>query len=337
MPSTVLLILGALPLLLMSLPWLVEPYALWDPAVLNVREGIEGRTTKWCNMGWWKDTEDFSEAAESLAKKLLHMASEAGYEGGGNVLDIGHGSGESLLVHLSQPNPPEHLHALTSLTADTQSSKSLVESEYPNSSSAIRYFTNSAAFRPGKDVGHPLDPMRGFLGEKSSQRFFDGDDDEDAATTAASEDQPSTTGPSPYDLVYILDSIYHYPPSLPAFLSSLRPVLSETSLVVYTDILPPPGLPLWRAHLFSYLLSVPSPNLAARPESLEAYKAELEGQGWVDVVVEDWTEGVFPGLANNLTKRGGAWSFVGRILSKATGAGWRFVGVRARKGNLRAV
>ncbi|ODO09331.1 hypothetical protein I350_02931 [Cryptococcus amylolentus CBS 6273] len=322
MPSTGLILLGFLPLLLLLVPWLVEPYALWDPAVLNVREGAEGRTTRWCNMGWWKETEDFSEAAESLAKKLLELASDAGYEGGGSVL----------VVHLSQPNPPGHLHALTSLASDTQSSKSLVESEHPKTASAVQYFTYSAEFRPGKDVGHPLDPMRGFLGERSSQRFFNTDEDEDEDLFPHPEDQPPTTGPPPYDLVYILDSAYHYPPSLSTFLSSLRPVLREISLIVYTDILPPSNLPLWQAYILSYLLSVPTPNVADRPASLGAYKAELEGQGWVDVVVEDWTEEVLPGLSGNLRKRGGAWSLVGSVLNRATGAGWRFVGVRARKG-----
>lgn len=49
-----LLLLGALPLILLYIPTLTEPYALWDPKVLNSRDASDGRIKAWCNMGWWK-------------------------------------------------------------------------------------------------------------------------------------------------------------------------------------------------------------------------------------------------------------------------------------------
>ncbi|OXG10118.1 hypothetical protein J008_06959 [Cryptococcus neoformans] len=327
-----LLLFGALPFILFYIPTLIEPYALWNPKVLNSRDTSDGRITAWCNMGWWKNTDIFPEAAEALAGKLLRLAQEGGYQGGGNVLDIGHGAGESLLLHLSQENPPGQLHALTSLSSDTAVSKALVESVYPDTSTRVQFYTFSAQFRPGKDVGHPLDPMRGFLGEQSSQRFFEEDQSTERKELADEppEDKPQSS--SKYDLVYILDSIYHYPPSIPSFLASLRSALHSSSLVVYTDILPPPDLSKINAYLLSRLLSVPMPNLTSRPRNLEEYKAQLGSQGWEDVAVEDWSDGVWNGFSNALKTRGGMWSLVGRAIKVAEENGWKFIGVRARKG-----
>lgn len=283
-------------------------------------------------MGWWKNTDIFPEAAEALAGKLLGLAQEGGYQGGGSVLDIGHGAGESLLLHLSQENPPSQLHALTSLSSDTAVAKAVVESAYPDTSTHIKFYTFSAQFRPGKDVGHPLDPMRGFLGEQSSQRFFEEDQSAGGEEWADEPLEDKSQSSSKYDLVYILDSIYHYPPSLPSFLASLRCALHSSSLVVYTDILPPPNLSKINAYLLSRLLSVPMPNLSSRPRNLEEYKAQLGTQGWEDVVVEDWSDGVWDGFSNNLKARGHVWSLVGKGIKAAEENGWKFIGVRARKG-----
>lgn len=237
-----------------------------------------------------------------------------------------------LVLHLSQENPPGQLHALTSLSSDIAVSKALVESVYPDTSTRVQFYTFSAQFRPGKDVGHPLDPMRGFLGEQSSQRFFEEDQSTERKELADEppEDKPQSS--SKYDLVYILDSIYHYPPSIPSFLASLRSALHSSSLVVYTDILPPPDLSKINAYLLSRLLSVPMPNLTSRPRNLEEYKAQLGSQGWEDVAVEDWSDGVWNGFSNALKTRGGMWSLVGRAIKVAEENGWKFIGVRARKG-----
>ncbi|WVQ83530.1 hypothetical protein IAT38_005671 [Cryptococcus sp. DSM 104549] len=336
MPSVTLLALGILPIALLLVPLWVEPYALWDPSVLNQRDGHhEGRATKWCNMGWWENTDVFPDAAEALGKKLLDFAKEGGYAGGGYVLDIGHGAGDSLVLHLSQPDPPRHLDALTSLSRDTKSARSIVASEHPSTTTDVEFFTFSAEFKPGKDVGHPLDPMRGYLGEKSSRKDWEEEDDEEGneVETGSEAVAKETGGAPPYDLVYLLDSLYHYRPSRLAFLNTLRPVLRPTSVVAYTDILPPPSLPAWKARLVSYLFSVPYPNLQPAV-TLEEYKASLKSAGWEDVVVEDWTEGVLPGFARNLEARGGAWKLFGGVIGRAMQEGWRFVGVRARMGGV---
>ncbi|KAK8861305.1 hypothetical protein IAR55_002124 [Kwoniella newhampshirensis] len=347
MPSLTLLSVSVVPLILLLAPRWIEPYSLLDYEVLNVRPGDRGRTTAWFNMGWWENTDIFPDAAEALAQKMLDLAYEGGYVGGGSVLDIGHGAGESLALHLSQPSPPRHLHALTSLSSDTSASRKLIEALYPvaDRETEVGFFTFSARFRPGKDVGHPLDRMRGYLGENGaakdrSSSFVEDEWDseeqdqlveEDESEGIAPDEKGGIDAPPPYDLIYILDSVYHYPPSLPEFLSTTQPVLSPSGLVVFTDIVPPPSLPRWNAFIISYILNVPFTNLFNRPD-LQGYKAQLEGEGWEDVVVQDWSEGVWPGFITDLKSRGGFWYLVGRVVEGAQKEGWKFVGVRVKRG-----
>ncbi|WVQ94331.1 hypothetical protein IAU59_001410 [Kwoniella sp. CBS 9459] len=398
MPSSlILLIFATIPLVVLLLPRYIEPYSLVDPIVLNARdEGYEGRETRWFNMGWWEDTDIFPVAAEALASKLLTFAQEGGYQGGGNVLDIGHGAGESLLLHLNSSScaPPKTLHGLTSLALDTSHAKSLLAS-HPEMTrdTQVELFTSSAEFRQSgsraSDLEHPLNPMKGFLGERSadtaiggrrSPAAYDADDDDDEVEVdeGIEEDKEhgirgenrqvgrvDNDGPIRYDLVYVLDSIYHYRASVPRFLSTVRPVLrvsrdsdkvdeegnhddnhssqgggAKSGMVVYTDLLPPPTLSYWKAIVISHLMSVPLPNLTSRPLSssspgdrLVAYKDHLEADGWTDVVVEDWSRGVWPGFANNLRSKGGIWAFIGETVAKAEKDGWMFVAVRAKAGS----
>nr|ODN98647.1 hypothetical protein L204_02611 [Cryptococcus depauperatus CBS 7855] len=312
-------LLAALPALIFCIPLMTEPYALLDPQTLNQFENQSGRTPSWCNMGWWENTKSFSAAAEALSKKLLGLAKEGGYQGGGRVL----------VLHLSQVTPPNHLHGLTSLASDTAKAKALVGNFYPNSSTHLDFFTFSAQFRPGKDIGHPLDPNGGYLKEHIHQQASDRMlyDDKHTGRCIYNAD-PEHIKKSPYNLVYILDSIYHYPPSLMMFLDSLRPILSPSGLVVYTDLLPPQNISSLVARVLSYLFAVPLPNLIERPASIEEYRATLEKHGWKNVVVEDWSDNIWAGFSTHLKQSGGAWPLVGSVVRRAEKDGWRFIGVR---------
>nr|XP_019004419.1 uncharacterized protein I203_02538 [Kwoniella mangroviensis CBS 8507]OCF67880.1 hypothetical protein I203_02538 [Kwoniella mangroviensis CBS 8507] len=320
-----------LPLIILLAPYYIEPYQLWDPIALN--DKVEGqRQTKWCNMGWWEDTNSFPLAASALAQKLIDFAVEGGYAGGGNVL----------VLHLNSSAPPSHLHGLTSLSSDTRYAQSLLDRYTPEKaiSTNIELYTASAQFNPTKDLNHPLNGMKGFMGEKKRDLAYSDDDDlldETDLDLIQAQSQGQLTlsdeAPPPYDLIYILDSIYHYPPSLIPFLQTLKPVLrKDKGIVVYTDILPPPkGLSRWKSWFVSYILSVPLPNLADRPASLEEYKGLLEKEGWKDVAIKDWSKGVWEGFSKNLVGRGGRWEKVGRAVERVEKQGWRFVAVRAKK------
>lgn len=175
--------------------------------------------------------------------------------------------------------------------------------------------------------------MRGYLGKRDiAQAPFESDDPE------SEPDQVSAPAPPPYDLVYILDAIYHFPPSVPYFLASVLPALRPGSgVIAYTDILPPPHVNAALGHLvLPTVLGVPARNLMQRPKTLEAYEALLGRIGFEDVVVEDWSQGVWPGFAKNLRDRGGVWATVGRGISAAESTGWRFIAARARRPHLDA-
>nr|XP_018264359.1 uncharacterized protein I303_02525 [Kwoniella dejecticola CBS 10117]OBR86517.1 hypothetical protein I303_02525 [Kwoniella dejecticola CBS 10117] len=323
--------LAFLPLIILLAPYYIEPYQLWDPISLN--DKVQGeRQTRWCNMGWWEDTDSFPVAAKSLAEKLLDFAREGGYTGGGNVL----------VLHLNSSNPPKHLHGLTSLSSDTKSTRQLIDGHAPETGhTRVELFTYSAQYNPSKHLDHPLNNMKGFMGEggQSQHRQHAYSDEDELIEENNSQLTLGDEKPPPYDLIYILDSIYHYPPSLIPFLNTLKPVLRQgegegegEGVVVYTDILPPKeGLASWKAWFISYFLSVPLPNLLDRPKSLDQYKELLEKEGWKDVEVQDWSAGVWRGFAGDLMARGGKWDKVGKTVQRVEKDGWRFVAVRAKK------
>lgn len=237
-----------------------------------------------------------------------------------------------LALHLSDSSPPAHLFALTSLPSETLAAQSLVSDRFPNITIPIDWFTGSATFERGKDLDHPLNPMRGYVGQrKDTHSPFDADFIEANRNSDASE--RLAVLPSQYDLVYILDAIYHFPPSVPYFLASVLPTLrSGTGIIAYTDILPPPNLNAPLGYLvLPTILGVPARNLMQRPKSFEEYQRLLEKIGFEEVVVEDWSEGVWKGLGRNLRDRGGVLGLLGRGVEAADRGGWKFIAVRARR------
>ena len=199
----------------------------------------------------------------------------------------------------------------------------------------MQLFVASASFRPTQDIDHPLNPMRGYTGQEGGQTRADEEDDEDDDENAYGIDTRSKTlnSPPPYDLIYILDAIYYFPPSVPYYLASVLPSLRPgTGVLAFTDVLPPSSVSNVMGQLvLPMLLSVPARNIVNRPSTLEEYKELLERIGYVDVQIEDWSEHVWDGFADDLAKRGFAWSQVAKVIRGAKTSGWRFVAVRGRK------
>ncbi|WFD31100.1 hypothetical protein MSPP1_002133 [Malassezia sp. CBS 17886] len=83
-----------------------QTYASLTHASLNVRPP----DTEWMNMGYWENTTEFPTACRALAQ-LLHGAADI--PRAAHVLDVGHGSGDSLLL-LAQAQP-KCLHGVTSV------------------------------------------------------------------------------------------------------------------------------------------------------------------------------------------------------------------------------
>ncbi|CAK9786715.1 hypothetical protein CC85DRAFT_312988 [Cutaneotrichosporon oleaginosum] len=306
-----------------------ELYAYWDADVLN--DGL----ARWTNMGYWDDASSFSEAGEALARRLLSFANVPRLD---NVLDVAHGSGDSLLLHLE--SNPKHLTAIASLPSDTEMAQERVNQWFLEHAGKtdITWYTGSASVRPNKDFDHPLYPMRGFLGESSSQAEGEEaeqvvfDDHDETAAPKAVEHKP-LPGSEPYDLVYILDALYHFPPSRGSFVDSVLPNLRPGGVLAYTDILAPPSYAAFPGKLFanflSMMLRVPAANLAAGL-TVEEYEARLRNAGY-NAKVEDWTAHVLPGFSANLKGRGGVWWLTGWLVEKGADNGWKCVAVRAQR------
>jgi SAM-dependent methyltransferase len=168
--------------------------------------------------------------------------------------------------------------------------------------------------------------MKGYMGSAPSD-FDDQDEDEEQAGAPATA--PGTSG---YDLIYILDSIYHFPPSVPHFLTTALKSLAPGGVIAFTDIVPPANLPTWLGYwVLPTLVGVPTRNLVSRPDSIEKYTEQLSRIGYTNVRVEDWTQEVFPGFAKFLRSKGGPWTLVARGAEWANARGWKFYAVRAER------
>ena len=181
--------------------------------------------------------------------------------------------------------------------------------------------------------------MKGYLGDSQwrscaeqhedldliNHDFGDEDEEDHNSTTRAVREQG-------FDLVYILDSIYHFPPAIPHFLTTVIQSLSPGGVIAYTDILPPPDLSPFLAHwVLPSIVGVPTRNIVQRPKSLDEYKAQLHKIGYAEVEIEDWTMDVFPGFSRFLKSKAGVWPVVGRGVEWAEKRGWTYVAVRAKK------
>lgn len=172
--------------------------------------------------------------------------------------------------------------------------------------------------------------MKGYMGTSDgsstpSEADYTEDDDE------VVEDQQMSS-PGGYDLIYILDSIYHFLPHVPHFLTTAIQSLSPGGIIAYTDVVPPSNLPSWLGYwVLPTALGVPTRNLMQRPKDLEVYKSQLEKIGYVNVRIEDWSKEVYPGFAKFLWTKGGFWKGVAKGAEWAYKNEWRFIAVRAEK------
>lgn len=322
--------------------------------------GLSISGSKADTMNQKQETDVFPDAAEALAERLITFANA---EPGGRVFgksttvllhkltrleisvmaraspSVSKMSGTAACLcgpalHLATSPPVRLLSALTSLPSETLASKALVVERFPNTTTKIEWYTGSATYRPGKDLEHPLNPMRGFLGKRdTAQRNLNGDDADDDDHVGDHDGDMLLVPQGSFDLIYILDAIYHFPPSVPYFLATILPSLKPGSgVLAYTDILPPPDLNAAMGHLvLPLVLGVPSRNLVQRPRDLGGYQRNLEKIGFVDVEVEDWSDGVWEGFGKNLRDRGGAWGLVGRGIQAAHRGGWKFIAVKGRR------
>ncbi|KAJ7181724.1 S-adenosyl-L-methionine-dependent methyltransferase [Mycena crocata] len=247
--------------------------------------------TEWLNMGYWKDTDVFPDATAALALKLVQAAE---CKPGGHVLDVGHGTGESLIFLLTHPSVPHpsRLTGITSLEVHHQRSKARVARL--NHPVPVALHLGDAIYHPGQH-DHPLDP--------SSDAHF--------------------------DTVLALDCAYHFQ-TRATFLKQAHDQLRPDGSIALADICFAPGAlqTRWTRCVTAVLRMMPRENMISTDE----YLAQMHGIGYTDVRLEDCTEYVFPGFIRFLSTRGLSWQLFGQIFGIFAGAGARFVIVRGRRG-----
>ncbi|KAJ7786386.1 S-adenosyl-L-methionine-dependent methyltransferase [Mycena metata] len=257
-----------------------DPYGEFHLA-FNKLPGEDAPRTEWLNMGYWK---------VPLALKLLRAA---GCKPGGRVLDVGHGSGESLILLLTHPDVPRPAH-LTGITS--------LESHYTRSQARVARLTQpvpvdlhagDAIYRAGSRT-HPLDP---------------------------SSEQPK------FDTILALDCAYHFKPRA-EFLRQAYHRLNPGGSLALADICFAPGAleTRWTRFVTTILGLMPAENMISTDE----YVAQMREIGFRDVKLEDITEDVFPGFVSFLATRGVGWRIFSKAFTIFWGSGGRFVVVYGR-------
>ncbi|KAI0271362.1 S-adenosyl-L-methionine-dependent methyltransferase [Gloeopeniophorella convolvens] len=274
-----------------------DPYGTFHIELNKVPGGPDPPQTEWLNMGYWKDTAIFPEACQALALRLFRAAA---LKPQGRVLDVGHGSGESLvlqLTHLDVPRPAV-LCGITSLPSHYRRSR--------------------------ERVGGILSPAAG----TTAVRLFEGD----AVWRVGQRDHPLAPGfDHTFDSILALDCAYHFE-TRQVFLRQSFSRLEHGGRVALADICFSHAPNRALTFLLSRVLRV------LRRENIvtiEEYEQRLRDIGYEDVEIEDITPFVLPGFRNFLKQRGNLWKAFTWSLGWLQGHGMRFVIARGTKPPLR--
>ena len=214
---------------------------------------------------------------------------------------MGHGTGESLLLILSEPSIPRpyHLVGITSLDIHHQRSVERVQ----------KYQSEN---------GGPTTNVNLYHGDA----VYDG---------VVSEHPFHSASKEVYDSILALDCAYHFH-SRRLFLQQSFSKLGPGGRVALADIcFDSSALKTRRTRvLTSTVKLMPAENLISDQE----YIAQLEGIGFVDVSLEDITPDVFPGFVKFLKGRRWGWWMFASIINWYGHAGAKFVIVSGRKPSL---
>ncbi|KAL0580388.1 hypothetical protein V5O48_001633 [Marasmius crinis-equi] len=292
--NTLYVVLPLVALLAISL-WMYtkssDPYDLFHLS-LNRLPGEDDSAppkTEWLNMGYWKVLVPpiiSSELPYNLLcrkptyfQKLVKLILAVELEGGERVLDVGHGTGESLILLLTHPSIPRptSLTGITSLELHHQRSVARVEKVKPSTKeTAVSLYYGDAVYGPKEKQDHPLKP----------------------------------NGAHEFDVVFALDCAYHFH-TREEFLGQVYEHLTPGGRVALADICFS-GAALKQMSLARSLLKLmPKENAI----SMEEYIETMQRIGYTDVKLEDISQDVFPGFTEFLRVRGMGWSFFAQVLN----------------------
>ena len=228
----------------------------------------------------------------ALALKLIKAAQ---IEPGGNVLDVGHGTGESLILQLSDPDVPRpaHLSGITSLKSHYERSGKRIARLHskPN----ISLYQGDAIYRPDVQGPHPLDP--------------------------SSSSEPFTT-------ILALDCAYHFD-TRKLFLEQSFHRLAPGGRISLADIcFSETALRSgWTRFFVSFFGLMPLANIVSPEEYTQCMKAI----GYDDIRFEDISSDVFPGFSRFLRGRGWGWAVFASAIGWLGQSGMLFVVISGAK------
>lgn len=221
----------------------------------------------------------------------------------GDNIDVGFGSGDSLLMQLEHPDlpRPKSLRGITSMTSQYHRAWSRVQDSFNFSQFSVSLYQCDAVFRGPLTGGrlHPLDP--------------------------ASKEQIGY-----FDSILALDCAYHFSTRelfLKQCLKRLRPGSGRIALADLCFEPSPNSLAAHSARLWASALSVPAENLITLPQ----YHGQLHNIGFQDIQIEDISDHVFPGFVSFLSSRGFIWAVFASTIGLWRRAGGKYVLVTATR------
>lgn len=227
--------------------------------------------TEWMNMGNWSETDEFSLACHDLAELLYR---EAGLESDAAILDVGHGSGDSLLL-LAISYQPSLLHGVTSIRSHAERARQrLKESSHLKTSQSQIVCDNVIDFLqdtdgPKYDFIFALDCAYHFRTRKTFLQLCNG-------------------RLNPGGKVALVDLVASHPPAK-----------KSASYYTPSPSLPPPTLPQasltsrLKHRFVTFISGVPIVNMIP----VEQYHSNLREAGFDHIKIQDTSHLVFPGFA----------------------------------------
>ncbi|KAF8741204.1 Methyltransferase, partial [Rhizoctonia solani] len=263
-----------------------EPYGDYFRS-LNETAATNRAETEWLNMGYWKNTTVFPDACE----------------------DVGHATGESLLLHLTHPEVPRpsSLFGITSLKFQHDRAVArIMKAPYPNEIK-VQLYLGDAVYRPVS--GTPSSP------KSSVQTMRHPLEPNDA-------NNPTPLHPS-YTSIIALDCAYHFRTREQFLAQSARSLVPGGSIALADMCLDTSTQNLaihMLRRLYYILFSINSANMI----TMQEYKETMERLGYENVIIEDISVSVFPGFIGFLQKRGVGWW----VFTRMVNVWWKICGAR---------
>ena len=212
--------------------------------------------------------------------------------------DVGHGTGESLLLLLSDPSMPRpsHLIGITSL-----------EIHHHRSRERVDKWQATVQNKVSVDLHH-------------CDAVFDG------VVPSTHPLNPSCT--MTFDSILALDCAYHFNTRYKFLEQSFQKLTPGGSIALADICFLTSSVNTRRTRLITSIVNlIPRYNQI----SVEDYVDKMEQIGYIDVVLNDITSEVFPGFVGFLKGRGWGWWAFGSVIDWYSSTGARFVIVSGRR------